>query len=236
MSELILVRHGQASFGAASYDKLSAHGIEQVRSLARHWQDLREQFDCIYSGTLLRQIETAKELLSLSRSVKTDPLQHSSLNEYNGDPLIRIYLRDHASNDGFDSGLSWPIPDERLFQRVFEKATARWILNELSPLQEDEGFEYWSDFQRRVYAVLDEIMDRHRSGSRVLLCTSGGVIALALQRVLQFPDEQVITTNWMVHNSSVTRIKYGNGKISLTQFNSLPHLEQKSLRHMITYR
>ncbi|GIT63997.1 MAG: hypothetical protein Ct9H300mP22_3970 [Gammaproteobacteria bacterium] len=38
MSELILVRHGQASFGQKSYDKLSDLGIEQVRILARHWQ------------------------------------------------------------------------------------------------------------------------------------------------------------------------------------------------------
>jgi len=59
---------------------------------------------------------------------------------------------------------------------------------------------------------------------------------MALQRVLQFPDEKVISTNWMVNNSSVTRFKYGNGKVSLTQFNSLPHLEKNEFKHMITYR
>jgi len=40
----------------------------------------------------------------------------------------------------------------------------------------------------------------------------------------------------MVHNSSVTRIKYGNGKISLTQFNGLSHLEKQGLQQMVTYR
>jgi len=40
----------------------------------------------------------------------------------------------------------------------------------------------------------------------------------------------------MVHNSSVTRVRYGNGKISLTQFNSLPHLEKKGMQHLVTYR
>ena len=53
MSELILVRHGQASFGAESYDKLSATGVEQAKILAQHWQGLSENFDHIYSGTLL---------------------------------------------------------------------------------------------------------------------------------------------------------------------------------------
>ena len=64
MSELILVRHGQASFGKASYDKLSDKGVEQVKILARHWDDIGEQFDHVYSGTLMRQKETGNELLS----------------------------------------------------------------------------------------------------------------------------------------------------------------------------
>ena len=49
MSELILVRHGQASFGAESYDKLSDKGVEQVKILSQHWQALGERFDHILS-------------------------------------------------------------------------------------------------------------------------------------------------------------------------------------------
>jgi broad specificity phosphatase PhoE len=79
-------------------------------------------------------------------------------------------------------------------------------------------------------------MTRHGSGSKVLISTSGGVIAMALQRVLQFPDEQVIRTNWMLKNSSVTRIQYGNGKLSLVQFNNLAHLEKADMADMVTYR
>ncbi|MEZ5491222.1 MAG: hypothetical protein R3F50_13010 [Gammaproteobacteria bacterium] len=46
----------------------------------------------------------------------------------------------------------------------------------------------------------------------------------------------MIATNWMVHNSSVTRIRYGGGKISLTLFNNLAHLEKPDLQHMVTFR
>ncbi len=236
MSELILVRHGQASFGTASYDKLSERGIEQVRLLAQHWQGTGERFDAIYSGSLLRQKETASELLELGRKQPLQLVEHAHLNEYNGDPLIQLYLRDHARSEGFDPPPQFPIKEAKLFQTLFEAATAKWITNQLQPRSDDTGFEHWQDFRQRVYGVLDTLMAQHGSGSRVLLSTSGGVIAMALQRVLQFPDEQVITTNWMVHNSSVTRIKYGNGKMSLTQFNNLPHLERPGLQHMITYR
>lgn len=236
MSELILVRHGQASFGTASYDKLSERGIEQVRLLAQHWQDTGERFDAIYSGKLLRQKETANELLGLGREQLLQLIEHPHLNEYDGDPLIQLYLRDHAFNEGFNPLPQFPIREARLFQQLFEAATAKWIANELQPTPEDIAFEHWVQFQKRVYSVLDTLMAQHGNGSRVLVSTSGGVIAMALQRVLQFPDAQVITTNWMVHNSSVTRIKYGNGKLSLTQFNNLPHLERPGLQHMITYR
>tara|TARA_B110000858_G_scaffold175732_1_gene209355 strand:- start:39305 stop:40015 length:711 start_codon:yes stop_codon:yes gene_type:complete len=236
VSELILVRHGQASFGKASYDKLSEKGVEQVKILSRHWQELGEQFDHVYSGTLLRQKETAKELLPLVKGAPTAAIENPAFNEYNGDPLMRVYLRDHAADDGFDVPFSWPIKNERLFQSVFEASCAKWIRGELIPSSEDANFEYWENFQHRVHAAVDEIMSRHGSGSRVLISTSGGVIAMVLQRVLQFPDQAVITTNWMVHNSSVSRVKYGQGKISLTQFNNLAHLERSGLQDMITYR
>lgn len=236
MSELILVRHGQASFGKASYDKLSDKGIEQVKILCKHWQDMGEQFDHVYSGTLLRQKETANELLCLVAGTPTASTENPAFNEYNGDPLMRVYLRDHAAAEGFEAPGDWPIKDERLFQSVFEAACAKWIRGELEPGAEDTNFEHWHDFQNRVHGAVDEIMAKHGSGSRVLISTSGGVIAMVLQRVLQFPDQAVITTNWMVRNSSVSRVKYGQGKVSLTQFNSLPHLERPGLYEMITYR
>jgi len=236
MSELVFVRHGQASFGADSYDKLSAAGIEQIRLLSRHWQSLGETFDHIYAGSLRRQKETAGELLHLVHESSREPKIHPGFNEYNGDPLIAIYLRDHAGEGGFNPELTLPIRKARLFQRVFEAATAKWIRNELQPQEQDRNFEPWKDFQNRVHGAMDELMARHQSGSKVLISTSGGVVALALQRALGFPDQQVISTNWMVHNSSVTKIRYGNGKISLTMFNNLAHLEKPDLRHMVTFR
>lgn len=236
MSELIFVRHGQASFGAASYDKLSELGIEQVRVLARHWQNTGELFDHIVCGDLQRQQETAQELLPVIKGEAVDVERNAAFNEYNGDPLIKIFLRDHASNVDFGEEVEWPIKDPRLFQKVFEAATAKWIRDELEPSDKDSGFERFSDFRARVHSALDELMAAHTGGRRVLVSTSGGVIAMALQRVLNFPDPQVIETNWMVHNSSVTRVRYGGSRVSMTQFNSLPHLEQEGMQHLITYR
>ena len=236
MSELIFVRHGQASFGKESYDKLSDLGARQAKLLAKHWRDMGEQFDHIYAGTLLRQKETAEQLIPLVKGSPTRPYFKAAFNEYNGDSLLRIYMRDHLSRDKVNAAKEWPIKDERVFQNLFELATAKWIKNELKPSIADSDFESWETFKNRVYRAIDETMEAHTSGSKVLISTSGGVIAMALQKVLNFPDEHVISTNWMIHNSSVTRVRYGNDKVSLTQFNSLPHMEMKDIKHLITYR
>lgn len=233
MSELILVRHGQASFGAQSYDKLSPLGEEQVRILAQHWQKHEEQFDHLYCGQLLRQKETAQQLLPLLKTENPAPVIHAGLNEYDGTPLIDIYLRDHHPAS---TPVSLPILDRKEFQRIFEAATSLWIRGKLEPSADDTGFELWADFQARVHGTIDELMAKHSNGSRVVLSTSGGVIALALQRVLGLPDAQVIAANWMVNNSSVTRIRYGGGRVSLNLFNGLSHLELPALRGKITYR
>lgn len=234
MSELILVRHGQASFGAASYDKLSATGLQQVKLLAQHWQLMGERFDVCYAGTMLRQQETATVLQS---SVNAGDLNiHAGLNEYNGEPLLRMYLRDHAVREGFAEDIALPIRDRKTFQLVLEAATQHWIKGTLTPDNNDSDFESWKSFQTRVRGTLEDLMQRHNGGARVLIATSGGVIALALQHALKLPDNQAIETNWMVYNSSVTRVVYGRGKVSLSSFNALPHLETPAMRELITYR
>ena len=235
MSELVFVRHGQASFGAASYDALSERGFEQVRELAKHWLETGESFQAIYSGTLQRQRETATELASVVKN-QLAPQRMESLNEYHGDPLIHIYLRDHAEREGVTLPDAWPIKDNKIFQSVLEAASACWIRDELKPQDCDKGFEYWGDFKRRVFEAVEQIMAANTGGRKVLISTSGGVIATALQRVLGFSDQQAIATNWMVHNSSVTRVRYGGGRVSLLQFNTLPHLERQGRQHLITFR
>lgn len=234
MSELILVRHGQASFGADSYDKLSAIGERQVSILAQHWQLMSEQFDVVYSGTLLRQQQTAAALLNLVK--QPGIVTHEGLNEYNGEPLLRIYLRDYARHEGFAVDLQLPLRDRKTFQLVLEAATQHWIDGTLQACADDTDFESWKDFKARVHGMLEELMRLYSAGARVLVSTSGGVIALALQRALNLPDNQAIASNWMVNNSSITRVVYGRGKVSLGCFNALPHLETPQLKDLITFR
>ena len=58
---LLLVRHGQASFGAADYDQLSGRGVEQSRRLGDWLADGGHRFDAREAGLAGDELGEAKE-------------------------------------------------------------------------------------------------------------------------------------------------------------------------------
>ena len=65
MSQITLVRHGQANSGAqdeAGYDALSDLGARQSAWLGEYWERIGERFDRVYTGTLTRHRETAQAM------------------------------------------------------------------------------------------------------------------------------------------------------------------------------
>ena len=79
----LLIRHGQASYGQADYDRLSTRGEDQARAVGR-WLAGRE-LSALYTGPLRRQIQTgafATEAASaLGRPLPT-PTELLELAEY----------------------------------------------------------------------------------------------------------------------------------------------------------
>jgi broad specificity phosphatase PhoE len=61
---VLLVRHGQASFGAADYDVLSELGERQSRVVGAALAARRVRPDVVVHGSMRRQQETAKALVS----------------------------------------------------------------------------------------------------------------------------------------------------------------------------
>ncbi|HCT32614.1 MAG TPA: phosphoglycerate mutase, partial [Sulfitobacter sp.] len=58
MGELLVIRHGQASFGADNYDKLSDLGHRQSEAVGQLLRDTGWVPDRTITGTLTRQKET----------------------------------------------------------------------------------------------------------------------------------------------------------------------------------
>jgi len=228
MSELFLVRHGQASFDADDYDQLSPLGYEQAEILADYWQSMTQRFVHSYSGSLKRQQQTAQRLAKQIDSPTPDVLE--GLNEYSSHEILAAFREQHARADGFDEG--GDMKDRRYFQRFLEAACLRWVRGEL----ESHDVELFKQFKQRVTDAVEKIMADNAQGKKVVVATSGGVVALVVQSILQIPDEQAISLNWMVYNSSVTRINFSGSRRSLSMFNSISHLERSHLVDKITYR
>ncbi len=228
MSELFIVRHGQASFDADDYDQLSEVGYQQAAILADHWQSMERRFDSLYCGSLKRQKQTAEGVAKQVNNPEPGILE--GLNEYSSHEILNAYREQFAAADGFAADGN--MKERGFFQRFLEAACLRWVRGEL----ESGDIEKFADFKARVGNAFAKIMEENAKGKKVVVATSGGVIALAVQTVLKMPDEQAINLNWMVYNSSVTRINYSGSRVSLSVFNSIPHLEQPHQRDKITYR
>ena len=73
MSTLYMIRHGQASFGQTNYDRLSPKGEQQAHIVAHHFCRLNNGFDAVYTGTLMRQQQTARAWRHRIRRVQRRP-------------------------------------------------------------------------------------------------------------------------------------------------------------------
>ena len=58
MAELIIIRHAQASYGAADYDQLSELGQKQAALVGAALKERGWHPDRVITGTLKRQIDT----------------------------------------------------------------------------------------------------------------------------------------------------------------------------------
>ncbi len=232
MSTLYLVRHGQASFGTANYDQLSATGEEQVRQLGRYFAAANQRIDHIYSGSLRRQTQTAQiianELGASAPAVNIEP----AFDEYDSDVILQTFAKSLSAAELTAAG--WPElrNDRKKFQFFLERAARAWVEAQI----EAEEMTPWHGFHGRISKALEHIMRSHGRSKTLLISTSGGVIGTIVAHVMGLSNHMGIELNWAIHNASITRLFYSSEKISLSMFNALPHLDRAETRHLITYR
>ncbi|MEZ4364489.1 MAG: phosphoglycerate mutase family protein, partial [Kofleriaceae bacterium] len=90
MADLLLIRHGQARYGEADYDRLSDRGHEQARHVGRELQ--RRLPAVVFTGPMRRQVETyagAREAARLAGVELPEPIVLAELAEYPAFELIQ---------------------------------------------------------------------------------------------------------------------------------------------------
>jgi len=234
MSQLVLVRHGQAAAFTADSDRLTELGEKQARALGRFLAERGTRLDEVHVGTLRRQRDTASlvgEALTAAGLPFPEPRESAGWNEYDAGGINGRLGRALAERDASYAALVRDFeakagaPDRnRYFQRMFEALMERWVSGEA----QDAGVESFASFHARVRAARDAILAQ--DGSRnVMVFTSGGPIGVCVQLALQAPERMAVQINWRVKNGSMTEMVFGKDRLSLDTFNAIPHLDSKAL-------
>lgn len=224
MGTLLLVRHGQASFGSDNYDQLSELGHEQARVLGRALADRGVKPARVLRGGMVRHRETAEgilEGLGVDVPVEVD----DGWDEFDFHHVIDVSPDTAALMAELPSAA-----DQRaLFQEIFEAAVSRWTAG-----GHDEGYhEPFPAFRSRVTEALARAGASETDGP-TLVVSSGGPIAVAAAHLLGLDHEAWAKLNKMAVNTAVTKVISGRRGLTLSSYNEQAHLEHD--RRLLTYR
>jgi broad specificity phosphatase PhoE len=214
MPIVLLVRHGQASFGGDDYDRLSDLGREQSQATGRWLRDRGLRRPVVVHGSLRRQRDTAALSLAaadLDVAPRTDP----RWDEYDHLDLVRRYAAAHRAEEPRTS---------REFQVLLDSALVAWVEHG------DEGG--WSAFANGVGNALRELVAGLQQGQDAVVFTSAGVIAAVCADLLGAGAAAVVALNRVAVNGAVTKLAAGQAGVSLLTFNEHGHLDATG----ITYR
>lgn len=222
MSSILLVRHGQASFGAADYDDLSPTGREQSRVLGAALAARGVEPDLVVVGEMRRHAQTAAGVLSGARWTAEATID-AGWNEFDHLQVLGVH-ESPTTREGESEKAS--------FQRWFEEATRRW-----TSAGHDEAYdESFGAFTARVDAALARLVESVPSKGTAVVLTSGGAIAWVVATLLADADP-TRTDLWLrlnpvsVNTGTSTIVRGGRGT-TLVAFNAHDHLSPD----LLTYR
>ena len=239
MGQIYLVRHGQASFGAADYDQLSAHGVEQSRLLGQWFAACKLGVGQVVTGRLKRHRQTAEACLAAlpgapgSGAWRTE----AGFDEYDHVEVLAKHAPQLTDPIAAKDALAGEADAKKSFQKIFALAMARWMGGH----HDADYRESWPAFRARCVGAVKGIVGTAGdlpSAQAVVVFTSGGPIAAICQELLGIPNERAAMVNFSLANSSVTRLLFSgkDGRVSLSYLNNFAHLEQTGQAQAVTYR
>jgi len=239
MGRVFLVRHAQASFLEPDYDKLSTTGEAQARILGEYWARHKIVFDRICTGPRVRHRDTekgvcetyAKNGLAFPESIALD-----EFDEFQGDVVLEKSLPRLVETNSLIRDLeaavrsaNSPPQRRRNFQRLFETVITKWVSGELTV----EAVESWDAFIARVNRGLTQFLAAAGKSETCAIFTSGGPVAVSVQRALRLPPQVTLQVAWMPRNCSYSEFLFSADRFTLSTFNSFQHLDDPAL---LTYR
>lgn len=258
-----LIRHGQAAFGAADYDELSALGHEQSALLGASLAPLARAGDGAICGGMRRHRQTARACLqAMAGATGSDPDTaapgRAGAGEIAADSAVANAAGVGASAAALIEDPRWNEFDHAQLiaryrpeyadhqqlvaalraqtdpRRSFQSLFAAAMARWCGGEFDHEYSETWAAFQARCRAAAHAAAERADGAGNVWVFTSGGPIAAVVQGLLELSDAQAMRLSWTLVNTGVTQLHLARGGLRLSTFNGHAHLYARD--GLITHR
>jgi broad specificity phosphatase PhoE len=220
MSVLLLVRHGQASWGEADYDRLSPRGVEQSRLLGAALAGRAVRPDLVLRGSLRRHRQTAHAAVE-GAGWEAEVVEDAGWDEFDHMRTLTGTVDWHEVD-----GETY---DERV--RRFEATIERWA----SGRHDEEYHESFPAFRSRVEEALARSLERLEPKQTAVVFTSGGPVSWVTATLTDGGTLAWARLSKVVVNTSVTKVLDGRRGTNLISFNDHAHLEGVD-PDLLTYR
>lgn len=224
---LLLVRHGQASFGAADYDQLSERGRLQSRRLGEWLARGDHRFRAVVVGGMRRHRQTADGVAAAFAAAGRplpEVVDDAGFAEFDHHAVFSAW---HDRDPSDPVAVAARSGQPRDVGAMLRAALLAWARDELPGLPETWGA--FGDRVRGAGARLESLA----GGEEVLVLTSGGVISRLAQLALDVPDHRAVDLNLSLRNSALCEFHPEAGRLRLGSWNALPHLHGE--RELWTY-
>jgi broad specificity phosphatase PhoE len=223
VSELFLIRHGQASYGADDYDQLSGLGYQQARWLGEYFRERGIHPDRMVIGTQRRHRQTADAIAEGLRT-RIEYETDAGWNECDFQYLLESFARAYPDQARYDKN------QPKTFYRAMKAAMQAWSQQRI----EGPPGESWQQFQQRVAAALRNIQAgaRHRT---VFAVSSSGAIATTLMQIMGFGADTVIELYLQSRNTGINHFFFNADTVRVSGFNYVPHLDLPERRGNISF-
>ena len=220
MSRIILVRHGQASFGKKEYDRLSDLGREQAAHVGRELAARGVRPSRIITGSMSRQVDTATTLAEAA-GWSVPMVTEGAWDEYAHGQILTAYKPAYRSMTVMKADLARTLRPMRAFDEMYAVAMDRWVAG-THAAEYDEPFEA---FGERVLDGLRSVAEDLGRTETAVVVSSAGAISWACASALEGGPPVWMRLQRVIANASVTTLTVGASGPVLRTFNDTSHFD-----------
>ncbi|MEJ2900404.1 histidine phosphatase family protein [Acinetobacter sp. NS-4] len=216
MTTIYLIRHGQASFGAESYDQLSPNGELQAKLLGQYFDQILKETPYVVAGSMQRHQQTAQ--LALAECFPEAEIQtDNAWNEFNHQQVFAKYEPRFNEPHLLKQDVAKEENPRAYLAKIFEGAIERWTGGDYH----HEYDESWPHFKNRVETALQNLCNElaKTKPRYAVVFTSGGVISVAAGKLLELNANRTFALNWAIANTSMTTLRLVGNEPQLLSLN-----------------